>query len=166
MTKSRKQRIDSLGGKTEIVQRALQNVIKPPAYIQMNEDDLRFFNNVTKEYARSEWSEHQLEIACFLAKAMADLERETNLMRQEGFIVVNEKGWAQPNQRQSGIRMAAGTVLNLRRSLMIHARAKTPLNTPLSKVAAGREMVRAIENEALSGTDADDGLLATPASYN
>src|SRR3546814_9369904 len=57
--------------------------IAPPAHVRMSEEDWPFWHSVIAEFARSEWTDHQLEMAAMLARAMADLEREQYELRAE-----------------------------------------------------------------------------------
>src|SRR3546814_4303788 len=75
-------------------------------------------------FARSEWTDHQLEMAAMLARAMADLEREQYELRAEGSVMTSERGTPVVNPRKTVVQMHAGTILSMRRSLSLHARAQ------------------------------------------
>jgi hypothetical protein len=47
---------------------------------------------VIAQFARSELTAHQLELAAMLARTMADLNRERWALRKEGSVVTTEKG--------------------------------------------------------------------------
>src|SRR3546814_9700744 len=66
--------------------------IAPPAHVRMSEEDWPFWHSVIAEFARSEWTDHQLEMAAMLARAMADLEREQYDLRAEGSVMTSERG--------------------------------------------------------------------------
>src|SRR3546814_10587952 len=70
----RKQRIDGATAAVKVMQGATRE-IAPPAHVRMSEEDWPFWHSVIAEFARSEWTDHQLEMAAMLARAMADLER-------------------------------------------------------------------------------------------
>src|SRR3546814_691179 len=76
----RKQRIDSATAAVKVMQGATRE-IAPPAHVRMSEEDWPFWHSVIAEFARSEWTDHQLEMAAMLARAMADLEREQYELR-------------------------------------------------------------------------------------
>src|SRR3546814_2046986 len=78
----RKQRIDSATAAVKVMQGATRE-IAPPAHVRMSEEDWPFWHSVIAEFARSEWTDHQLEMAAMLARAMADLEREQYELRAE-----------------------------------------------------------------------------------
>src|SRR3546814_703629 len=79
----RKQRIDSATAAVKVMQGATRE-IAPPAHVRMSEEDWPFWHSVIAEFARSEWTDHQLEMAAMLARAMADQEREQYELRAEG----------------------------------------------------------------------------------
>jgi hypothetical protein len=80
---------------------------------------------VVAEFARAEWSEHQLELAAMLARTMANIEQEQRTLRAEGFVSVRENGTTVYNPRSSVVQTLTGQVLSLRRSLALHARARS-----------------------------------------
>lgn len=138
-----------------------KNTILPPAHIQMEETDLPFFNNVIAEFAKADWSQHQLELAALLARSMADLEREQRLMRKEGTVVTTDKGVVKTNPRQAIVQNASATVMQIRKTLSLHARAQEGESRDIAK---RREMARQLEMNVNSIDDAED-LIAFPASH-
>lgn len=149
---ARKQRIDSNAAAVRIVQGAVRQIV-PPSHVPLDDCDWPFWENVVAEFARSEWTEHQLEIAAMLARTMANLEQEQRTLRLEGFIAVRENGTTVENPRGRVVKSLAGDILSLRRSLALHARAKSGDNRDAAKQ---RGMAKEIE------TDLDDELLARP----
>ena len=119
----RRQRIDSITAEVATVQGASRPIVVP-AHVQLDAKDLPFWNSVIAEFARSEWTDHQLELAAMLARTMADLEEEQRLFRAEGTICHTDKGTPVINPRKTAIQMHAGTILSFRRSLSLHARAQ------------------------------------------
>ncbi len=152
---SRKQRSDSTAVISR-VQAAAGKPIDPPSNVPLGERDLPFFASVIDEFARSEWTAHQLELAAMLARTMADLEEGQRLMREEGPTVLTERGTPVVNPRKQLIQMHSGTILSFRRSLQLHARAKETQPAQAGKRTA---MLKAAEAEALAS---DDDLLASP----
>src|SRR3546814_9900227 len=75
--------------------------IAPPAHVRMSEEDWPFWHSVIAEFARSEWTDHQLEMAAMLARAMADLEREQYELRAEGSVMTSERGTPVVNPRKT-----------------------------------------------------------------
>jgi len=125
MAQSKKrQRIDSATAQVEVMQKSLQQ-ITPPSNVPLMKEDLPFFANVIEEFARSEWTAHQLEVAAMLARTMADLNREQQELRKEGYISVRANGTTVENPRLRVQKSLSGDVLAMRRSLSLHARAKS-----------------------------------------
>src|SRR5688572_9908112 len=120
----RQSRIDSPAEAVRIMQAAATE-LAPPAHIPLDDCDAPFWRNVIAEFARAEWTEHQLEIAAMLARTMADLAREQKTLRDEGFISVRENGTSVENPRARAVKSLTGDILSLRRSLALHARARS-----------------------------------------
>lgn len=148
---AKKGRVDSV---SEAVRIATAGDIQFPANVPLDEQDVPFFQNVIAEYARAEWSAHQLEIAAMLARTMADLVREQDLLRSEGAVAYSEKGSPLANPRKAIVQMHASSILSFRRSLALHARAQGGESRDIAK---RREAAKGIEEAAASD---DDMLLA------
>ncbi len=150
----RKPQINSPEERVRIVAAARQP-IDVPSNVPLEDKDKPFFANILAEFARSEWTAHQLELAAMLARTMADLESEQRELRKEGSIAYSEKGTPVPNPRKTLIQMHAGTILNFRRSLSLHARAQT--GEP-KDVGPRRAKAKELENAHADG----DELFAVP----
>jgi hypothetical protein len=150
----RKARIDSAAEAVRVMAKATTE-IEPPANVPLDDEDFPFFRNVIAEYARSEWSSHQLELAAMLARTMADLTREQKLLRDEGGVAFSEKGTPVANPRKSIVQMHASSILSFRRSLSLHARAQAG---EARDVAKRREAAKDIEGD----NPLEDDLLARP----
>ncbi len=150
----RKARIDSAAEAVRVMAKAVEE-INPPANVPLDQEDIPFFRNVIAEYARSEWSSHQLELAAMLARTMADLTREQKLLRDEGGVAFSEKGTPVANPRKSIVQMHASSILSFRRSLSLHARAQAG---EARDVAKRRDAAKEIESD----NPLDDDLLARP----
>ena len=150
---ARKPRIDSTEAAVEVARSAGQ-AITPPSNVPLSAEDMPFFASVIDEFARSEWTAHQLELAAMLARTMADLERDQRLMREEGPILCSEKGTPVVNPRKTVIQMNSSIILSYRRSLQLHARAQGGEARDTGK---RRSQAKEIEG----GLD-DDDLLARP----
>ena len=150
----RKARIDSASEAVRVMAKATAE-ISPPDNVPLDAEDMPFFQSVIAEYARSEWSAHQLELAAMLARTMADLTREQQLLREEGGVSYSEKGTPVANPRKSIVQMHASSILSFRRSLALHARAQAG---EARDVAKRREAAKAIEGE----NPLEDDLLARP----
>lgn len=153
MTKKR-ERIDSASQAVKVMA-AASKPIAPPDSVPLEECDLVFFDNVIAEFARSEWTAHQLELAAMLARTMADLEREQRDLRIEGSVLKSDKGTPVVNPRKTVIQMHAGTILSYRRSLALHARAQGGDARDIGKRSS---VAKAMEKD----NPLDDDLLARP----
>ena len=127
--------------------------LQPPSHVPMEAMDWPFWHNVVAEFARAEWSEHQLELAAMLARTMANLEGEQRQLRIEGFISVRENGTTVENPRARAVKSLTGDILSLRRSLALHARARSGDSRTDAK---RRDVAKGVE------TDLGDELLARP----
>lgn len=153
--KPRRQRVDSATAAVEVMRRAVTARVEPPSNVALDAEDMPFFASVIDEFARSEWTAHQLELAAMLARMMADLEREQRGLRAEGSVMVTEKGTPVVNPRKTVVQMHASTILSMRRSLSLHARAQ---GGEARDVAKRRGQSKVIED----GNPLDDDLLARP----
>lgn len=152
--KPRKARIDSASEAVRVMAKATTD-IQPPENVPLDDGDLPFFRSVIAEYARSEWSAHQLELAAMLARTMADLTREQALLRDEGGLAYSEKGTPVANPRKAIVQMHASSILSFRRSLALHARAQAG---EARDVAKRRDAAKGIESD----NPLTDDLLARP----
>lgn len=151
---SRKQRIDSRSEAVRVMSRAAADIV-PPSNVPLDKGDMPFFASVIAEFARSEWTAHQLELAAMLARTMADLEREQRLLREEGATALSERGTPVVNPRKTVVQMHASTILSFRRSLALHARAQ---GGDARDIGKRRAIARSIEAD----NPLDDDLLAKP----
>lgn len=149
----RKQRIDSSDAAVRIMQGA-QKEITPPVHVPLEASDWPFWHNVVAEFARAEWTEHQLEIAAMLARTLAMLEQEQRTLRAEGFIAVRENGTTVENPRARAVKSLTGDILSLRRSLALHARARSGDSR---NDASRRDAAKELEQRL------DDDLIARPS---
>ncbi|KQV33133.1 MULTISPECIES: hypothetical protein [unclassified Rhizobium] len=150
----RKARIDSATEAVRVMAKAATEIL-PPANVPLDDADLPFFRNVVAEFARSEWTDHQLELAAMLARTMADLVREQGLLRDEGGVAFSEKGTPVANPRKAIVQMHASSILSFRRSLALHARA---MGGEARDTAKRREAAKEIEGD----NPLEDDLLARP----
>lgn len=148
---AKRQPVTSATSAVRIMQGAVRE-INPPSHVPLDDCDWPFWHSVVAEFARSEWTEHQLELAAMLAKDMADAERNRRLVRLEGEVL--ETGKANP---RCNVLVAIGNrVLATRRSLSLHARAR---GGEAEKIGPRRAMAKAIE----ANNPLHDDLLARPS---
>jgi len=119
---TRRKRIDSVESAVDVAQAAGRH-IAPPSNVPLADADLPFFASVIDEFARSEWTAHQLELAAMLAKKMRLLRDELETLEAEGFTMTTASGNPCQNPRLGGVRMLDTSIMSTRRSLQLHARA-------------------------------------------
>ena len=147
----RKNRSDS---SAEAIRCATAPAVHPPSTVPLEKEDLPFFVNVVDEFARADWTAHQLELAAMLARTMADLEREQCALREEGSIAYSTKGTPVVNPRKTVIQMHSSTILSYRRSLHLHAASKGEARDKAKRIRDGK---------ASQGDENSDDLLARPS---
>lgn len=156
-TPTRRRRSDSISAATDVARAATSNIV-PPAHVVMADEDWPFWRSIVAEFARSEWSDHQLEVAAFLARTMADFEREQRKLRTEGATVTGAQGAPAVNPRKAVVQMHAASILSLRRSLSIHGRAQGGEARDV-----GKRRAVAKKQEADTADASKSGLIARPA---
>jgi hypothetical protein len=129
--------------------------IEPPSNVSLEPCDMPFFASVIGEFARSDWTAHQLELAAMLARTMSDLESEQRALRLEGSVMRSERGTPVVNPRKSVVQMYAGSILSFRRSLSLHARAQDGESRDVAKRRGNAQDIEA-------AVILDDDLLARP----
>lgn len=136
---SRRQRSDGVAAAVEIAQAATR-VYEPPAHVRFLKRDWPFWDSIINEFAKVEWTDHTLELAALMTRAISDLEMEQEMMRREGSILERfqmvpvtggKEGELEKvvtgtyiNPRKQIIDMHSKNILAWRRSLSLHARVK------------------------------------------
>lgn len=151
---SKRQRIDSATAAVDAAQAAQQQIV-PPSNVPLNSEDMPFFASVIDEFARSEWTAHQLELAALLARKMRMLRDELQKLDAEGFTAVSANGAPCQNPRLGGVRMLDTSIMATRRNLQLHARAKAGEARDVGK---RRDAAKGMEGDARAGDD----LIARP----
>lgn len=128
--------------------------LAPPSHIMLGDGDWPYWHSVTAEFPKIEWTDHQLEIAAQLSKAMADLETERNALRVEGYVIaIGDKPVTNP--RHGVARDLTNSVMSLRRNLSLHARAQ---GGEAERIAKRRGIASSVEAD----NPLDDPLIARP----
>ena len=78
-----------------------------------------------------------------LARSMADLEREQHQLRVEGFIDTRANGTTVENPRSRVVKGLTSDILSLRRSLALHARARSGDTRNTGTRRAGEKAIEA-----------------------
>jgi hypothetical protein len=148
--RTRKARIDSASEAVRVMGKAASAIV-PPSSVPLEKCDLPFFASVIAEFARSEWTAHQLELAAMLARTMADLNREQLALRKEGSVMATERGTPVVNPRKAVVQMHASSILSFRRSLSLHARAQGGEARDVTKRRAGAKAISVHYQRATGG---------------
>ena len=98
--------------KTKIL-RAAGRTIYAPRWL--DKQAKAFFREIVKERAVSDWPEHDLSVAAFLAQAMADLKREEALLAKERIDIDMN-----PSPRLKTIVERTNSIMRYRRTLNLH----------------------------------------------
>ena len=98
--------------------------IAPPAHISFTEADWPYWHSVVDEFAKVDWTPHQLDVAAFLARTMAQLEAEQRRLSVEGGVCGRPDGSVITNPRVRAVDTLTAQVLSLRRSLGLTGRSK------------------------------------------
>jgi hypothetical protein len=146
---ARKPRSNAVSEHVRIAQGASAEIV-PPAHVPLDDGDRPFWDSVIAEFARADWTAHQLELAAMLARMMADLEREQMLLRREGAVMSSERGTPVVNPRKTVVQMTAGSILSMRRSLALHARAQAGDNR---HAATKKQTGKAVEANVIAVDD-------------
>ena len=155
---AKKSAVTSPQEKSRIAQ-GIGKVIRPPDHIPMTKLDTTFFDNIIQEFAKADWTMHQVELAALMAKAMADMVEQQELLREEGMTARSERGSPCVNPRKSVVQMLAGTILSMRKSLALQSSRAGQASEP-ARVAPQKKGAKALEANMIPKED--DNLLATP----
>jgi hypothetical protein len=136
--KSRKHRADSTAEAVRIMREAHKEIV-PPANIPLDDGDWPFFANIVEEFARADWTPHQLELAALLARSMHDFTVEQMMLRDEGAVVQGDKGLV-PNPRKVVLQMHSNNIVAFRRTLAMHAATRGETKDIGKNLAIGRSV--------------------------
>jgi hypothetical protein len=139
---------------------AANKELLPPDHVPLEQCDMPYFRNVIEEFARAEWTPHQLELAAMLARTMCDLEAAQRDLRTQGAIAESRMGTPVVNPLNTVVQMRTTSIMNFRRTLSLNTyRAQ---GIPRADVAKTRELGLEIQAGARALSDAEDDLMARP----
>lgn len=123
---ARRQRVDSKEGQVAAMIHANRRIDPPQDMIgEMNEVDIRLFNEIIDEAPNITWTGHTIRVAAILARTLHDMLEDQRELRDEGSVLMNDKGNYVMNPRRTACQGYAGQIINLRRTLALHATAGT-----------------------------------------
>ena len=120
---ARNTRITSIAERVKIAQ-AASKLVNPPPHVPLTEADEPFWNNIIAEKTRSEWTNHDLEVAALLARSMRCMVEEEGKMQVEGAVLTTVGGNKCQNPRARLIGDLNSRIMKYRQTLGIHSRAK------------------------------------------
>lgn len=151
---AKRQPINTATAAVEVMQKAAQS-IEPPAHVPLTEADMPFWRNIIAEKAKSEWTQHDLELAALLALAMRRLWAEEVRLASEDAVVMSAGGNPTANPRLRIVADLHARAIKYRQSLGIHSRGKGGEARDVDK---RRQIAKNIEAD----NPMDDDLIARP----
>jgi hypothetical protein len=133
--------------------------VKPPSTVKLRDGDGPFWELVASSRARSEWSQTDLHHGANLARCLADIERISLEIRDEGDTLKNERGTVVMNAKHSLLETLSRRAVALTRLLGLQS--ALVVGPPTDAVKPRETEVAARALMAAARLD-DDGLLATP----
>ena len=95
--------------RADVTERA-RTVLEPPVLLER--DERAKWNDIVAARSVKEWqSGIDLHLACILAKAIAQLDRESALLDQEGCVLQGPRGGAVPNPRIAVVNSLRASIL-------------------------------------------------------
>ena len=151
---ARRQPITSATAQVQVMQQAARE-LEPPGHVPLKEADMPFWRNIIAEKAKSEWTEHDLELAALLAGSLRRLRDEELKLDDEDAVIETVNGNMAANPRLRIVADLHARAIKYRQSLGIHSRGK---GGEARDVAKRREIARGVEAQ----NPLDDDLLARP----
>ena len=118
MPTKRKPRVDSVQGQLAVYQAVSTHVEAP---VPLNDAQLVIFKAIIQARAATSWSEHDLLLACKLAKMEAHWDMLFDQVTDEGPTQINERGTKTANPVHTAMMQTASTIQSLTRTLGISA---------------------------------------------
>ena len=129
-------------------------------HVDLNETQMRFWEGSTNQPGR-DWTSDDLEIAAFLCRALARLERETRELDDENSVLISAAGTSMANPRLRIISDMHSQILKYRQDLRINDRGKNGERRDADK----RRGATADLDSRFDKVENDDDLLAGRTSH-
>lgn len=120
--KPQRQRADSAASVSAAII-ASGKIVRPPADMELSAPETAVFAEVIAEIPKVDLSDHQIRLAAMLAREMHSHTTETRTLRNEGKVIEDRHGSPVANPRVKIVQQCAATVLSMRRTLGLTARA-------------------------------------------
>jgi hypothetical protein len=102
---------------------AAKSIPKPPAHVKLRQQDAAFWPGIYKAKSVDEWTDAHMVIGAQLARAMADLESQQEILDTEGTVIGNGRGTMVMNPRVSVLEGLARREMALMRALGLTGKA-------------------------------------------
>lgn len=118
-------RVTSAEAKSEIIEAANHELPLPlPDLISLSKKEMLIYERICNEFARIELTDHTVDLIAMLAKAMHELEVQQDQLANEDVVDTGARGGLVMNPRATYVSKLRGDIINMRRSLGIHAPSK------------------------------------------
>lgn len=153
-------------GTPEAQAKALQDAfagdVEPPAEVRLTAAHMPIWVALVRARAREEWSEVDKFLCANLTRCLADVERISAELAEEGDTISNERGTRVVNPKHALLEVLSRRSVALTRVLHLNANAIVENTTDLVHKRDQEKKARATA-EVLA--DEDDDLLARPARH-
>lgn len=151
-------RSDSSHVQAEIMAMAANGIL-PPAYCELKIGEMPFWNAIIA--ARVEWTTVDLMHAANLARTLFAIETETASLRNEGSVIMNQRGSPVMNPRFSVLETLSRRSVSISSKIQVHAAATIGESENNRKKNSQKRK----SMDALNGIDDDDeDLLGAPVN--
>jgi hypothetical protein len=151
---TKKLRADAATSAVKAMQNAAKAIPQPPSHVALRPQDKAFWTGIYKARSVDEWTDAHMVIGAQLARSMADLEKQQELLDIEGAILENARGTMVMNPRVTVLEGLARREMALMRALGLTGKANVdPRDT------AGKRKIES-QSRKLREELEDDELLA------
>lgn len=151
---TRKLRSDAVAVSIKAMVNAAKGIPQPPTHVALRPQDAPFWPGIYKAKSVDEWTEAHIVIGAQLARSMADLEKQQELLDSEGTVIENARGTMVMNPRVSVLEGLARREMALMRALGLTGKANID-----PRDSAGKRKVEQ-QSRKLREELEDDELLA------
>lgn len=108
---------NSAASAVKAMENAAKAIPRPPAHVALRQQDEAFWPGIYKAKSVDEWTDAHLVVGAQLARAMADLEKQQEILDTEGTVLENARGTMVMNPRVSVLEGLARREMALMRAL-------------------------------------------------
>lgn len=154
-------RAGTVDNDVDAFQNAYAEDIKPPKSVKLRKQDRPIWRAIIRARASDEWSDIDLFHAANLTRCLADIERISRQLIDDGDTLKNDRGTVVVNPKHAILETLSRRGVALTRLLHLHAQALMPDARKQLPARAAEKNARAAR-AALDGDSDMDELLATP----